>query len=297
MLSIWWLAIRPKTLPASISPILLASAIAYYNGLFRFEILLLACLCALFLQISVNLANDWFDGKSGVDTPARLGPTRVTQSQMITSRQMQVAIAISITASVTTGISLIMLSSVWLLLAGVFAIIGVFAYSGGPRPLASLGLGEFTVFVYFGLLAVGGCYFAHSNSINVSALIFGAIMGLFSAAIMLVNNIRDIHTDTVATKRTLAVRIGDKAARQLYVGLLIGAMVLHAVQAVSISLWLLVSCVLMLPLIISLILSIHQQQGAELNSLLAKTAGAEMVYCALTGSSLVLLTCFTSNNI
>jgi len=287
MFKYWLMAIRPKTLPASISPVLLGSALAFYSGHFSFGIFVLALMCALLLQVAVNFANDLFDAHSGVDTERRMGPVRVTQSGLISSRQLAIALGLVSVLAMASGLVLVYYSSLWLLILGLAALVAVFAYSGGPWPLASHGLGEVTVLAFFGWLAVGGTYYAHTSDINWSVMAYGTVAGLISAAIMLVNNIRDISTDKPAAKHTLAVILGDSSARRLYKALLITALLLHIAITYPLGLYSFIPLVFAAPLIRKLLRNIILRQGAELNQQLAQTAQLELVYCILMSGVLV----------
>ena len=175
MLDRWILALRPKTLPASISPILLGSALAYSEASFNVLVFIVALLCAVFLQIAVNLANDLFDAQSGVDGVQRLGPVRVAQSGLISHSKLRIALYSTVSIAALLGLLLCGLSSWWLLLFGLASLLGVFLYSGGPYPLASHGLGEVTVLIFFGWLAVMGSYFVQTNALSVLALGYGSV--------------------------------------------------------------------------------------------------------------------------
>jgi len=223
---VWLLAIRPKTLWASISPIIVGNALAYTLNMFDGVLFLLIALCAISLQVAVNLANDLFDAKSGVDSNERVGPTRVLASGLVSEQALRLALYASCAAALVLGCSIIYLSHWILLIFGALSLLAVFAYSAGPFPLASHGLGELAVFTFFGLLAVGGSFYAQTGIINREVMGFAASIGLLSAAIMLVNNIRDIASDRKANKNTLAVKLGEPASIQVYKGLLLGAAVL-----------------------------------------------------------------------
>ncbi|TXR53008.1 1,4-dihydroxy-2-naphthoate polyprenyltransferase [Reinekea thalattae] len=285
----WWLAARPKTLPASVSPVILGSALAYFHGQFDVWLLLLALICAVALQVAVNFANDYFDHASGVDTEHRLGPVRASQSGMVSAAAMKRALALVCSIALLSGLALCWLSSWALVWFGIAAMVAVFIYSGGPWPLASHGLGEVTVFLFFGWLAVGGSYFAHSQAIGSLVLGFASVAGLISAAIMLVNNIRDIPTDKVAGKYTLAVMLSEARARMLYRYLLWFVIGLHLALVSLLGIVLILPLLLCAPLFRRLFQLSYQSQGQELNALLAQTAKTELVYCLLTSLCLVLL--------
>jgi 1,4-dihydroxy-2-naphthoate octaprenyltransferase len=288
-LNSWALACRPKTLAASVSPVLLGAALANYDGYFHPYIFLCALLCALLLQIAVNLANDLFDAKSGVDTDARIGPIRATQTGLISANHMRWALVFVTSLALLFGLILVLHSHWWLMVLGLAALCAVFAYSGGPYPLASHGLGEVTVLLFFGWLAVGGSYFVFTEDINLNVLGYGTVAGLLSAAIMLVNNIRDISTDQAANKNTLAVTLGDARARQLYRLLLVGALMLHLIVSIDLGLYSILSIIAVVPLMRSLMLQITIRQGVALNIQLAKTAQLVAVYCLSVAVVITLL--------
>lgn len=279
MINRWILAMRPRTLPASVSPILLGSALAYGDGYWDITVFALALLCAILLQIAVNFANDLFDAQSGVDGEHRLGPTRVAQSGLISHGQLKSALYVTVAMATCAGLLLCAMSSWWLLVFGIASLLGVFLYSGGPFPLASLGLGEVTVLVFFGLLAVMGSYFLQTQSMNVLSFGYGLVVGLMSSGIMLVNNIRDIPTDTPAGKRTLAVRLGDRLARRLYKIGLVVALILHLLISWPLGLWSLLPALVIAPSLRRLLSAIEHRTGRQLNEQLAQTAQLLLLYC------------------
>lgn len=294
MLDRWILALRPKTLPASISPILLGSALAYSEASFNVLVFIVALLCAVFLQIAVNLANDLFDAQSGVDGVQRLGPVRVAQSGLISHSKLRIALYSTVSIAALLGLLLCGLSSWWLLLFGLASLLGVFLYSGGPYPLASHGLGEVTVLIFFGWLAVMGSYFVQTNALSVLALGYGSVAGLMSAAIMLVNNLRDIPTDAPAGKRTLAVRLGEQRSRWLYKAALLTALMLHFLLSWPLGWWALLPALLIAPLLRHLLLAINERTGRQLNKQLAQTALLLLLYCFTQSAVWWGLTRFTS---
>ena len=219
--------IRPKVLPASLSPVVLGSVMVPPDS-FNFMLALYACACAVFFQIAVNLANDYFDTRSGVDTDLRIGPVRLTQNHLIPAHTIVTWTSVFVTLASLCGVILAFYSSWLLLLPGILCILATIAYSGGPFPLASHGLGEITVLLFFGWAAVIGSYYVHTLSINWQLFCLANALGLLQAAIMLVNNIRDIYTDQNAGKNTLAVYLGDFRSRALYSAILIIACIFHA---------------------------------------------------------------------
>jgi 1,4-dihydroxy-2-naphthoate octaprenyltransferase len=219
----WWLGARPRTLGAGLIPVLVGTAAAGHVVWWRFGA---ALIVAAGLQIGVNLANDAFDGMKGVDTPERVGPPRLTQTGAASPRAVLAAACLAIGIAALAGIALaIATAPVLILVVGGLAIVAALLYSGGPRPYAGLGLGEVMVFVFFGLVATCGTSFVMVETVPANAWWCAVVVGLLAVAILEANNVRDIATDEVAGKRTLAVRLGDARARRLYAGLVIGAFV------------------------------------------------------------------------
>lgn len=221
-----WMAIRPKTLPASLSPVILGTLMVPASEV-ELLLVVLALGCALSLQITVNLCNDFFDARNGIDSDLRLGPTRVTQAGLIPPGKMKTTIAIASLAALICGLTLALLSDYRLLFLGLACFAAAFAYSGGPVPLASHGMGEVAVLVFFGWVAVMGSYYVHTLQITLQIFLLANALGVILAAIMLVNNIRDIDTDYVAGKKTLAVHLGRHASQLLFCALLIACALLH----------------------------------------------------------------------
>jgi 1,4-dihydroxy-2-naphthoate octaprenyltransferase len=218
---VWLEASRPRTLPASLAPVVVGTAAAAEGtGLShvswgRFGLVVVV---AVAVQIAVNFANDYFDGVRGVDTVQRAGPRRAVASGLVTPRAMRVAIVVAMAVAAGAGLALATLVSWWLLLVGGAAFVALLGYSGGPRPYASAGLGELFVFVFFGLVATLGSSYVQHSRLPATAWIAAVATGVLAVAILVVNNLRDVPTDAIAGKRTLAVRIGEARTRQLFVG-------------------------------------------------------------------------------
>lgn len=221
---VWVEAARPRTLPAAVAPVLVGTAAAdaapHDVSVLRFA---LALVVALALQIAVNYANDWFDGVSGVDTPERTGPRRAVASGLVTAAAMRAATAAALAVAGAAGLALAWLVGWELLLVGAAAIVATLGYSGGSRPYASRGLGEVSVFVFFGLVATVGSQYVQDGQLRLLAVLAAIPVGLVAVALLVVNNLRDIPTDERAGKRTLAVRIGEVRTRVLFRFLLVGA--------------------------------------------------------------------------
>ena len=224
--SAWILATRPRTLPAAIAPVVLGSAMAVADKNFVWLRALAAFMVALLLQIGVNLANDYFDYLKGIDTADRLGPLRVTQSGLIPAKQVKAGVLLTFMLSMIPGLYLLRVGGWPVFFIGLACMGAVLAYSGGPFPLASHGLGDLFVFIFFGLVAVGGTYYVQTLRLTPLVWLMGAIEGLLITAILVVNNLRDIQSDRQTGKRTLAVIIGSRGSRIEYVMLLAGAYVI-----------------------------------------------------------------------
>jgi 1,4-dihydroxy-2-naphthoate octaprenyltransferase len=213
----WLLAARPATLPAAIVPVLVGSAAAFATGRFQGDVFVAALLGSLLIQIGTNFANDLFDFKKGADTADRLGPTRVTQSGLITPAEVQMAMIATFAAAVLVGAYLVWIGGWPIVVIGVLSILSGIAYTGGPWPLGYHGLGDLFVFVFFGLVAVMGTYYLHAGTVTPVALAASIPVGLICTAILVVNNLRDIDTDRLAGKHTLATRLGRTATRWEYI--------------------------------------------------------------------------------
>ncbi|MGB1261866.1 MAG: 1,4-dihydroxy-2-naphthoate octaprenyltransferase [Cognaticolwellia sp.] len=279
----WWLAIRPKTLLASIGPILLGTGLASSETSLHLGLFCTTLACAVLLQISVNLANDLFDSLSGVDTPQRLGPVRAVQSGLISISAIKVTLSLACSAAIACGLYLIVVGGWPIVLLGLLSLVGVFAYSAGPWPLASNALGEVTVLIFFGWVAVLGSFYLQTGFITPEAFAFATCAGLYSSAIMLVNNIRDISTDQQAGKVTLAVVLGDQNARYALALVISTALIIHLILALTVLPLLWLSFVLLLLPSGILIRKGFTQHGQALNQLLAQVAQLGFLYCLSVG--------------
>lgn len=216
-MNVWVEAARPRTLPASLAPVLVGTAAGAAGHRIDVGRFALVVVVALAVQIAVNYANDYFDGVRGVDTVQRAGPRRAVASGLVTPRAMLVAIGVAMAVAGAAGLALAAMVSWWLVLIGVAAFVALLGYSGGPRPYASEGLGELFVFVFFGLVATLGSSYAQHAQLPATAWVAAIATGVLAVAILVVNNLRDVPTDAIAGKRTLAVRIGEARTRQLFV--------------------------------------------------------------------------------
>ncbi len=218
----WILAFRPKTLLASVSPVLLGLGLSYFTiKSIDWTIGLLTLLSALLMQIATNLANDYIDFEKGVDNANRLGPVRVSSSGLISIEKMKKALILSLLLAFICGIYLMIKGGIVIVLMGFCALYFSYGYSGGPYPLSYLGLGEVAAFIFFGVVAVTGTFYLQTKSMNLDALYLSFIAGAFSSAILAVNNLRDIESDRQTKKRTIAVRFGELFQRRFIFLLLI----------------------------------------------------------------------------
>ncbi len=220
----WLAGARPRTLPAALAPVLVGSGAAAALDGFRLLPALLALLVALALQVGVNYANDHSDGKRGADA-VRVGPMRLVGSGAAGAQAVLVAALLSFAVAGVAGLALAALSSWWLVAVGAVSIAAAWTYTGGPLPYGYRALGEVFVFVFFGLVAVVGTTFAQTQTLAGLAFAAAVPIGLLSTALLVVNNLRDVHGDADVGKRTLAVLLGERATRSFFTGLLVLAFV------------------------------------------------------------------------
>ncbi|WP_346795562.1 1,4-dihydroxy-2-naphthoate octaprenyltransferase [Halomonas sp. Bachu 37] len=281
---IWWQTLRPRTLPAAVGPVLLGQALVA-PGSFSWLIALLCLVCALSLQVAVNLANDLFDGLSGVDQPDRLGPVRAMESGLLSAAELRRGLMLTLVIAVTAGLWLVIFGHWLLWWLGGLSILGVLGYSGGRRPYANRGLGEVAVWLFFGPVAVLGSLLAQQSPIDAEAVMAAVLIGLPVAAILVVNNLRDRHTDARAGKLTLAVRLGPSATRGLFAALTLVPLLVTPAVAHSPWLWAAwgIACVAAL----ALNRKCWRYDGASLNPVLGQTALYSLVMAAWLGVRLV----------
>jgi len=220
-LGLWVKGARLRTLPLALAPVVLGTGSAVLAGAFDLGLALLALVVALSLQIGVNYANDYSDGVRGTDD-VRVGPARLTGSGAVEAHLVKRAAFMSFGVALLAGAIIILISGLWWFVAiGAFAVVAAWLYTGGPKPYGYAGLGEVVVFLFFGLVATTGTAAIMIGEIPLEAWLTGSAAGFFAAAVLLVNNIRDIEQDKVAGKRTLAVRMGQKPATWLLIVLLL----------------------------------------------------------------------------
>ena len=272
-LGAWLLASRPKTLSAAAVPVVVGTACASARGDVRWGAALAALLGALLLQIGANFANDVFDFEKGADTAERLGPLRAVQAGLLSPRSVRRGMIFVFALALVIGVYLTFVAGPVILLIGIASMVSAVAYTGGPYPLGYHGLGDLFVFLFFGLVAVCGTAFVEIGRVPLLSVVAAAPVGALATAILVVNNLRDRVTDSVAGKRTLAVRFGRDFAIGQYRALLamsyLTPLALALAGAIGSEVLL---PVLTLPMAIEAERRVRSSEGRALNPLLARTA-------------------------
>lgn len=277
----WFLAIRPKTLPVSLSPVLVGTAIAWHDsGLVLWLPLLAAAFGAIFIQIGTNLFNDVGDFLRGTDTPERLGPKRATAEGWLTPVRVQTGAWLAFVLAFICGIYLVWHGGWPIVVIGLASLGAGWAYTGGSRPIAYGPLGECFVFLFFGLVAVGGSYYLQTLALTPTALLAGALVGLHAAAVISVNNYRDLDGDAKNGKNTLAVRLGRPAMQRIFRSeMLLPYALLPLLHLLTPLGGFILLPLLILPLAWQLINSFRKTlPGVLFNSILARTAGHQLLF-------------------
>jgi len=284
----WWEGARPRTLPAAIAPVAVGSGVAAYEGSFVAPKAMLALVVALALQIGVNYANDYSDGVRGTDAE-RVGPMRLTASAAATPGQVKTAALTLFAVSALAGLVLVLWTQAWwLLLVGVAAIMAAWYYTGGRSPYGYRGLGEVSVFVFFGLVAVVGTAFVQTEQLTSLAFVAAVPVGLLASALLVVNNLRDRPTDEVAGKVTLAVRLGDRRTRLLYVAMLVLALTGGIVVAVGWTEWALLTLLALIPGLPPAGAVLRGASGRELIVALRDTGRTQLLFGLALAAGLAL---------
>ena len=277
----WFLACRPKTLSVSLSPVLVGTAIAWHDsGTVLWLPLLAAAFGAAFIQIGTNLFNDVGDFLRGTDKPDRLGPKRATAEGWLTPGKVKAGAWLSFALAFLCGIYLVAHGGWPIVAIGLASLTAGWAYTGGPKPIAYGPLGEVFVFIFFGLVAVGGSYYLQTLGLTTLALTAAALVGIHAAAVITVNNYRDLDGDAKSGKRTLAVHLGRPLTRRLYAAEMLAP---YAFLPLFAGLgWPCVLPLLSLPLAVKLIRRFHREApGPVFNNILAATAGLQLVFALL----------------
>jgi 1,4-dihydroxy-2-naphthoate octaprenyltransferase len=281
-LGIWVAGARPRTLPAAVAPVLVASALA--GSAFNPVTASLALLVSLALQVGVNYANDYSDGIRGTDND-RIGPARITAGGLATPAQVKSAAFIAFFIAACAGLGLALVTTWWLIAVGAICIAAAWGYTGGKNPYGYMGLGEIFVFIFFGLVATVGTYYVQADEITGQSILAGTIVGSLACAILVINNIRDRAKDEVVGKRTMAVRLGDRRSRTFYTFLVTVPYLLAAGFGTP---WVALT-LLTLPMTISILKPLWSGvEGAGLIPLLGKTGKLQMVFCLALSLALIL---------
>ena len=284
----WWQGARPRTLPAAVAPVAVGTGVAAYQAAFEPPRALLALLVALSFQVAVNYANDYSDGIRGTDDQ-RVGPMRLTASGAATATQVKQAALLCFGVGAGAGLALVALTDEWWLLAvGALSMLAAWFYTGGRTPYGYRGLGEVSVFLFFGVVATVGT--AYVQTLQLTALAWTASIGVgaLACALLVVNNLRDIPTDSDAGKHTLAVRLGDSRTRALYSVLIAAALGVLIVISVTWTEWALLALVAFIPAVPPVGAVLSGAQGRELIQVLVATGRSQLLYGLLLGLGLAL---------
>lgn len=284
----WFEAARPKTLPVAVAPVLLGAAIARVEGGFDLLPALAALFGALFIQIGTNFANDYFDAKKGADTEERLGPVRATAAGLVSPEAMKRAFILAFLAVLPFGAYLVWHAGWPLVAIGAASIVSGILYTGGPYPLAYLGIADVFVLVFFGPVAVAGTHFVQTLQFSRTAAIAGLFPGLLSMAILAVNNLRDVDTDKKANKKTPAVRFGPGFAKAEYVVCITLASAVVVLGSLGAGAFLHLAALGGMVLSAPLIRAVFTVRGRPLNAVLGGTGRLLFVTTALWTVAIVL---------
>ena len=286
----WLAGARPRTLPAAVSPVLAGTGVAAYADGDVWWKALLALVVALALQVAVNYANDYSDGIRGTDAD-RVGPMRLVGSGAATAAAVKRAAFLAFGLAAVAGLVLAATSAWWLVAVGLASVLAAWFYTGGSKPYGYLGLGEVMVFVFFGLVAVVGTTYVQTEAWEWAALApsLGAAVGVgaLACAILVANNLRDIPTDTAAGKRTLAVVLGDRRTRRLYVALVALAAAAVVAVAAATAWWVLVGLGFLVLAAPAARTVLGGATGPGLIPVLQRTGLAELLWAALVAAALV----------
>lgn len=284
----WILAARPQTLTAAVVPVLAGTAAAHALGEVKTGPAIAALLGAILLQIAANFANDVFDHEKGADTEERLGPTRAVQSGLLGARAVRAGLLVTIALSLAVGGYLTAQAGWPILAVGIAAILSAVAYTGGPYPLGYHGLGDVFVMLFFGFVAVCGTVFVETGAVPRLAIAASIPVGSLATCILVVNNLRDRHTDVKAGKRTLAVRLGRRGVLAEYALLLAAAYLVPVALAAVYRAPSLLLPLVSLPVAVRLFRRIRATEGRALNACLASTAKLLLLFGVLFAAGLFL---------
>ena len=280
MIKPWLIALRPKTLSAAVVPILVATALVYVEGeVVHWWITICALISSLFIQIGTNLVNDVIDFKKGADTATRLGPKRVTQSGLISGKSVMIAALVCFIFAAAFGLPLVFEGGWPIAIVGLLSLFFAYGYTGGPFPLAYLGLGDLFVVIFFGVVAVCGVYYLHLGSVSGSALIAGVQVGLLATVLIAINNLRDRLQDIKVLKKTLAVRFGHNFVLKEILFLNVTAFGLQSYWIVSDQIFAGILPLLVLPMVYRILTGlVENPEGPVYNQFLAQAGGVHMLF-------------------
>jgi 1,4-dihydroxy-2-naphthoate octaprenyltransferase len=284
----WWQGARPRTLPAAVAPVAAGTGVAAYYSSFDAMLALLALVVALAFQVAVNFANDYSDGVRGTDDE-RVGPMRLTATGVAAPEAVKRAAGVSFGVGAFAGLAIVALTAQWWLLAvGAACIAAAWYYTGGRTPYGYRGLGEVSVFVFFGLVATMGTAYIQAEQWTWLALVVACGVGALAVALLVVNNLRDIPTDAAVGKQTLAVRLGDRGTRVLYVALIGVALAVVVVVSVGWTPAALIALVALGPVAPPIGAVVSGASGRDLVSVLAATGQIQLIYGLILGIGLAL---------
>lgn len=274
----WIAAIRPKTLPAGILPVMVGSAAAYQDNGFAVIPALIALVCAILIQILTNFINEIYDFRKGADTAERLGPLRTVANGIISESMMMKASILVATVTFALGLWLVWIAGWAILLIGLLSLLMAWAYTGGPYPLAYKGLGEIFVILFFGIAAVMGTYYAQTGYWSYDTLFLALPLGLLSSNLLSINNIRDRETDSKAQKRTIATRIGRKNAELVLEMQTLLSYVFPIILYFRGYSYAILLPLLTLPIAVIMLKSVKSRDGRELNISLQDSAKLLVIF-------------------
>lgn len=283
-IKIWVMGARPRTLPAALTPVLVATSLARQDA--NLARALLALFVSLTMQIGVNYANDYSDGIKGTDAD-RVGPIRIVASGLATPKEVRNAAFLAFLLAAVAGLALAAMSSWWIVAVGAVAILAAWYYTGGNSPYGYRGLGEISVFIFFGLVATMGTYFVQTQKFTLGAFLAAVPVGALSCSLLVINNIRDLDKDAAVGKKTLVVRIGDDGSRFFFAMLLL----LAHVVALFVAPWGLITLALA-PISYSLARQVNSNmgnmEGAKLIPLLGQIGRLQLLFALLLSAALLL---------
>ena len=283
-LKLWFEGARPKTIPAAVVPVIVGTA-SVESSLTIYR-LLLALVVSIALQVGVNYANDYSDGIRGTDQD-RVGPRRLVGSELVSAKRVKLAAGISFLVAAIAGLVLAIVTSLFLILIGCLAILAAWFYTGGSKPYGYSGFGEISVFVFFGLVATVGSSYVQSQTIESISILCSVPVGLLASALLVVNNFRDIETDSEAGKQTFAVRLGKAKTQTFFALLLLGSLGMYVLIAMLYTYLALITLVA-IPLSLKLIKDIYTKESAEdLIKILENTAKLHLLAGILLSIGLV----------